>query len=118
MKSDGKPNQPIENKMRSAVSLASEMRKGRPVIFRTGLREEREKRGLTCIAVAACVGMKSSDSVAEAEEGYGVNLLTAIRLARFYERTVDDLWHVIDDPPSGVGLLPRTPNGKQKKRSK
>jgi transcriptional regulator with XRE-family HTH domain len=61
--------------------------------LKTNLRELRKARGLALRDVEREVGV-SLVTVMYAEQGRGVNLETALRLARFYGRTVEEIWQL------------------------
>lgn len=61
--------------------------------WKCGIRDERKKLGLSSQDVAKAVGISQACLIA-IERGSGPNLSTAMRLAAFFGRTVEQLWEM------------------------
>ncbi len=71
----------------------------RRVVYRTSLVTLREQMGLTRMEVASRVGLTSEKMLSNAELGLGIRLDTAMKLARFYKRPVEQIWSLVTDAP-------------------
>lgn len=69
----------------------------RKVLYRTHLLSIREERGLTPLEVASRSGLGCVSTLEDAEKGFGIRLDTALKLAKFYEVPVEELWTLVSD---------------------
>lgn len=69
----------------------------RPTLFATGAKELRTELGLTQTEVAEAIGTTTS-SIISAEMGFDMYLSTALKLAAFYGRTVEQIWSLAPTP--------------------
>jgi DNA-binding XRE family transcriptional regulator len=85
-----------DKKNRVGQERQGRWRTSRQVIFNCKIREMREGLGLSTRDVAKGADI-SHVNVTMAESGYGVNLHTAMKLARFFGNKIEDIWAVREE---------------------
>lgn len=90
--------------MKTVVS-ESKRGRGRPLtvggrvhrkpLWNTPLRELRTKKGLTLMQASEQIGIQLK-RLSDMELGYGVCLIAAMKVAKFYGKTVEELWTPLD----------------------
>lgn len=63
-------------------------------VYVTTLPTLRTARKLSRLEVVVGADLKSEKSLNNAECGYGLNLMTALKLSRFYGEPVESIWTV------------------------
>jgi DNA-binding XRE family transcriptional regulator len=85
-----------DKKNRVGQERQERWRMSRQVIFNCKIREMREGLGLSSRDVGKGAGV-GHVNVTRAESGYGVNLHTAMKLAKFFGKKIEDIWSLREE---------------------